>query len=136
MSFSPSRKCNTEKGTLACWKSTTDGFAYGLSTAMIDFCQTILALRNLPGSQVSPRSMCFVVHSIHSRPQESWRTTSREILQKQIADYDLAKGTRQLTKEEVTQAAVLLLDKVCSFVSVLSCHFPLALPSASMPHQS
>jgi hypothetical protein len=46
------RKCNIEQGTTDCWKATTDGFAYGLSTAMIDFCQVILKIGNLPNREV------------------------------------------------------------------------------------
>jgi hypothetical protein len=46
------RKCNTEEGTLDCWKETTDGFAYGLSTAMIDYCQVILKIRDLTTDKV------------------------------------------------------------------------------------
>lgn len=46
------RNCNTESGSLQCWKETTDGFSYGLSTAMIDFCQVILKIRNLTSEQV------------------------------------------------------------------------------------
>jgi hypothetical protein len=41
------RNCNTEEGSLDCWKETTDGFTYGLSTTMIDFCQTILKIRTI-----------------------------------------------------------------------------------------
>ncbi len=52
------RNCNTEEGSLECWKATTDGFAYGLSTAMIDFCQVILKLRNLTNEKVSQVLIC------------------------------------------------------------------------------
>ncbi len=50
--FLTRRNCNTEEGTLACWKTTTDGFTYGLSTTMIDFCQVILKIRNLTNEKV------------------------------------------------------------------------------------
>lgn len=46
------RNCDTETGSLDCWKETTDGFSYGLSTAMIDFCQVILKIRDLNNGQV------------------------------------------------------------------------------------
>ena len=46
------RSCNTVQGSLDCWTKTTDGFAYGLSTAMIDFCQTILKIRNLANVKI------------------------------------------------------------------------------------
>ncbi|CAF4613317.1 unnamed protein product [Rotaria socialis] len=41
------RTCNTLYGSLGCWSETADGFAYGLSTAMIDYCQVILNIRLL-----------------------------------------------------------------------------------------
>lgn len=45
--FLSRRGCSTTKGSLECWKSTTDGFTYGLSTAMVDFCRVVINLRNL-----------------------------------------------------------------------------------------
>jgi hypothetical protein len=75
-----------------CWKETTDGFTYGLSTAMIDYCQVILQLRQLNNS--------------------SWYTTSREMLMQQIEKYSVEKNVRQLTKDEIKQVSILILDKV------------------------
>jgi hypothetical protein len=46
------RNCNTVQGSLDCWKTTTDGFAYGLATSMIDFCQVIIKIRDLPDEKV------------------------------------------------------------------------------------
>lgn len=48
------RNCNTEEGSFECWKTTTDGFAYGVSTAMIDFCQTILQNRPRTNVRIFP----------------------------------------------------------------------------------
>jgi hypothetical protein len=75
-----------------CWKETTDGFTYGLSTAMIDYCQVILQLRQLNNN--------------------SWYTTSREMLMQQIEKYSVEKNVRQLTKDEIKQVSILILDKV------------------------
>lgn len=86
------RECNSEQGTMDCWKETTDGFTYGLSTAMIDYCQVILQLRQLNNS--------------------SWYTTSREMLMQQIEKYSVEKNVRQLTKDEIKQVSILILDKV------------------------
>lgn len=47
------RQCNTKYGSLSCWKTTTNGFAYGLATAMIDYCQVILNIRKLSNDKVS-----------------------------------------------------------------------------------
>jgi hypothetical protein len=46
------RNCNTVQGSLDCWKTTTDGFAYGLATSMIDFCQVIIKIRDFPDEKV------------------------------------------------------------------------------------
>ncbi|CAF2110574.1 unnamed protein product [Rotaria magnacalcarata] len=46
------RTCNTMYGSLGCWSETTDGFAYGLSTAMIDYCLVILNIRFLTNETV------------------------------------------------------------------------------------
>ncbi|CAF4000871.1 unnamed protein product, partial [Rotaria magnacalcarata] len=43
--FRHKRQCNVEHGSLNCWRATTDGFTYGLSTAMVDYCQALLQLR-------------------------------------------------------------------------------------------
>ena len=86
------RKCNTEEGTFDCWKETTDGFAYGLSTAMIDYCQVILQLHQMNGG--------------------SWYNISRDILVNQIDKYNLDKGVRQLSKNDIQRVSTLLLDKV------------------------
>jgi hypothetical protein len=47
------RECDTTRGSLDCWKATTDGFTYGLSTAMIDYCQVILQIRQMADDKVS-----------------------------------------------------------------------------------
>ena len=47
------RDCNTEYGSLDCWKATAGAFTYGLSTSMIDFCQVILQIHNLTNEKVS-----------------------------------------------------------------------------------
>jgi len=75
-----------------CWKETTDGFTYGLSTAMIDYCQVILQLRQLNNN--------------------SWYTTSSEMLMQQIQKFSVEKNVRQLTKDEIKQVSILILDKV------------------------
>ncbi len=46
------RECNTEHGSIDCWEKTTDGFAYGLATTMVDYCQVILELRQMSHDKV------------------------------------------------------------------------------------
>lgn len=75
-----------------CWKETTDGFTYGLSTAMIDYCQVILQLQQMNNN--------------------SWKNTSHDILVQQIQKYSVEKNVRQLTKDKIEQVAILILDKV------------------------
>lgn len=86
------RDCNTKHGSLECWQQTTDGFTYGLSTAMIDYCQVILQLRQTT--------------------HPSWYNTSRDILIEQIREYDLNNSTHQLSKNDIERVALLILDKV------------------------
>jgi hypothetical protein len=86
------RECNTEHGTFDCWERTTNGFAYGLSTAMIDYCQAILQL--------------------HQLNNESLYNISRDILIKQIDKYNLDKNVHQLTKNNIEQVSISLLNKV------------------------
>jgi hypothetical protein len=62
------RQCNIEQGTLDCWTTTVDAFAYGLSSAMIDYCQLILHLRSLNNetSTVCSHALCIChCRSIH-----------------------------------------------------------------------
>ena len=86
------RECNTEHGTIECWKQTTDGFTYGLSTAMVDYCQMISQLQQLD--------------------ENTWYNTSRDILKQQIQRYSIENGVRQLSKDDVEHVAMLILDKV------------------------
>ncbi|CAF3757976.1 unnamed protein product [Rotaria socialis] len=65
------RTCNTLYGSLGCWSETADGFAYGLSTAMIDYCQVILNIRLLTSET------------------GSWYNASHAILAEQIKQYSL-----------------------------------------------
>ena len=39
------RECTAADGSVDCWRTTADGFAYGLAAAMVDYCQSILKLR-------------------------------------------------------------------------------------------
>ncbi|CAF2437714.1 unnamed protein product [Rotaria sp. Silwood2] len=94
------RKCDTAGGSLECWKETTDGFAYGLSTAMIDFCQ------------------------------ETWYNISREILAEQIEKYELDEEVQQLTKENIEQIAMSLLDN-CFYASSSITSLEPSCPSCS-----
>ncbi|CAF1082408.1 unnamed protein product [Adineta steineri] len=87
------RSCNTQKGSTECWKTTTDGFASGLSAAMIDFCQVVLKVRYL------------------TNETESWYGISRNILTKQIEEYEHEDGVRQLSTEDIKLIAISLLDK-------------------------
>jgi hypothetical protein len=86
------RECNTEYGTLDCWKRTTNGFSYGLSTAMIDYCQLILQL--------------------HQNNNESLYNISQNILIKEIDKYNIDKKIRQLTNNDIKQVSISLLNKV------------------------
>lgn len=36
------RHCTAVDGSVNCWRETADGFAYGLASAMTDYCQIIL----------------------------------------------------------------------------------------------
>ncbi|CAF3702238.1 unnamed protein product [Rotaria socialis] len=87
------RECNVEHGSLNCWRTTTDGFTYGLSTAMIDYCQALLQLRQTTDDK------------------ESWYDICRYILIQQIENYDIARKVRQLTKKDISDVATSLLDK-------------------------
>ncbi|CAF1610839.1 unnamed protein product [Rotaria magnacalcarata] len=87
------RQCNVEHGSLNCWRATTDGFTYGLSTAMVDYCQALLQLRQTADDK------------------ESWYNISRYILIQQIGNYDIARKARQLTKTDISHVATSLLDK-------------------------
>ena len=90
--FIPRRECNSQHGTFECWQKTTDGFAYGLSTAMIDYCQVVIELRRM------------------NNP--SWYNISREILSEQITKYNLDGKVRQLTRNDIEQVSLLILNKV------------------------
>ncbi|UJR26824.1 hypothetical protein I4U23_008137 [Adineta vaga] len=99
------RECNTVEGSLACWTATTDGFAYGLSTAMIDFCQVILKVREL------------------ANETESWYNISRNILMKQIENYELEE-VRQLKKSDIEAIAISLLNKCYNASSLINSFEP------------
>ena len=86
------RDCNSRHGTLECWQQTTDGFTYGLSTAMIDYCQVVLQLRQM------------------NNP--SWYNISRDILIERIEKYNLDKSLHQLNKTDIEQVSLLILNKV------------------------
>ncbi|CAF1564391.1 unnamed protein product [Adineta ricciae] len=89
------RTCNTKYGTMNCWQSTIDGFTYGLSTTMVDYCQVTLQL-----SQIKDEKQKLL-----------WYNTSRDILTEQINAYNLDKMDRQLSKHDVEQIATTLLNK-------------------------
>ncbi len=55
--------------------------------------------------------------------KESWYNSSRDILAKQIQQYELDKDVRQLTKENIEQIAVSLLDQVNIFIEYLILQF-------------
>lgn len=82
---------------MECWQQTTDGFTYGLSTAMIDYCQVVLQLRQM------------------NNPL--WYNISRDILIERIQKYDLVKSIHQLKKTDIEQVSLLILDKVSRLVS-------------------
>ncbi len=75
-----------------CWKQTTDGFTYGLSTAMIDYCQVILQLQQMN--------------------RNSWYNISLDVLMQQVKRYSVEKDVRQLAKNDIEQVSILILDKV------------------------
>jgi preprotein translocase subunit SecG len=85
------RECNSEHGTMDCWKQTTDGFTYGLSTAMIDYCQVILQLQQMD--------------------RNSWYNISLDVLMQQVKRYSVEKDVRQLAKNDIEQVSILILDK-------------------------
>lgn len=62
---------------------------------MIDYCQVILELHQVNG--------------------KSWYNTSRDILLKQIVLYNLNTKVRQLSKQDIEQVSISLLDKVKFF---------------------
>ncbi|CAF1596241.1 unnamed protein product [Rotaria magnacalcarata] len=103
------RTCNTMYGSLGCWSETTDGFAYGLSTAMIDYCLVILNIRFLTNETVR------------------WYNASRAILAEQIEQYSLTNDVKQLTKEDIEQIATSLLE------SCFNSSSPITLTEPSCP---
>jgi hypothetical protein len=48
--------------------------------------------------------------------KESWYNISRDILTKQIEQYELDEEVQQLTKENIEQIAMSLLDQVNIFI--------------------
>ncbi|CAF4823001.1 unnamed protein product, partial [Rotaria sp. Silwood1] len=106
------RTCDSKHGSIDCWKITTDGFTYGLSTAMIDYCEVILNLRQINNNQIS------------------WYNISRDILIQEIAQYDLDPKVRQLTKKNIEDIAISLLNN-CFYTSLSISSQP-SCPSCSV----
>ncbi|CAF1304833.1 unnamed protein product [Adineta steineri] len=92
------RECDTQYGTYDCWKTTIDGFTYGLSTSMINYCQVILQVRQKIDEKFS------------------WYNVSRDLLTKQINEYNLDSKARQITKNDAKQIVTTLLNK-CFYTS-------------------
>lgn len=86
------RGCSTTQGSLDCWKATTDGFTYGLSSAMVDFCRIVLKLRNLTDS-------------------ENWHRIAGDMLNKHINDYEIDSDVRQISRDDMKLVATSLLDR-------------------------
>ncbi|CAF0995483.1 unnamed protein product [Rotaria sordida] len=107
------RACDTKHGTFDCWKATTNGFTYGLSTAMIDYCEVILNLRQITHDKIS------------------WYNISRDILIQQIIQYDLDPKVHQLTKNDIQEVAISLLNK-CFYTTSISSSLQPSCPSCSI----
>jgi hypothetical protein len=107
--FDSRRECNTEHGSLDCWTTTADGFAYGLSSSMVEYCQVLIQLGQLTDSQVCS----LLSRSVHScLSKVSWYNLSRDLLVDELNEYNLNSLVRQLTKDDLEQVARQLLDTV------------------------
>lgn len=76
-----------------CWRETADGFAYGLASAMTDYCQIILKLRQ------------------EMNNTNDWFEKSQTILSEQIQSYEIEDDVLQLTKDDITNIAQILLNQ-------------------------
>jgi len=83
-------------GTVDCWKRTTNSFAYGLSTALVDYCQLI---QHLDSNQ--------------------WLNTTKTILFQQIDKYNINPKVRQLKKSDIQDLSLLLIHQVYTTPSIL-----------------
>jgi hypothetical protein len=55
---------------------------------------------------------CQVILQIHQMNNKDWYNISRDILIQQIDKYNIDKNVRQLTKNDIEQVSISLLDKV------------------------
>ena len=77
---------------------------------MVDFCHTILKIRELGDPSVGSSSAGYP--STIDSFKVSWYGISRDILSEEIRRYDLEDGVQQLTKENIGEIARTLLDQV------------------------
>ena len=111
--FNSRRECNTKYGSLDCWTTTTDVFAYGLSSSMIEYCQVLIQLGQLTNYQVCSflSERCGVVHQ-HCLSKVSWYNLSRDLLVKELNGYNLNPDVRQAKKGDMRKVVVRLLNTV------------------------
>jgi len=55
---------------------------------------------------------CQIILHIHQMNNKDWYNISRDILIQQIDKYNIDKNVRQLTKNDIEQVSISLLDKV------------------------
>ena len=77
---------------------------------MVDYCQVISQLRQITQDRVSE----FIQGtSRHARfVQSLWYNISRDILSQQLNEYNLDGSPRQITKDDVEQMSISLLNRV------------------------